>query len=70
MPSSDHIKEAVNKLLTIFQEKNLEKVAHAVFRGKDIPADKWSFLNRVLMYLNDTEDARGFRQWQEVGRYV
>jgi hypothetical protein len=70
MASSDHIKEAVNKLLTIFQEKNLEKVAHAVFRGKDIPADKWSFLNRVLMYLNDTEDARGFRQWQEVGRYV
>ncbi len=70
MPSSDRIKEAMETLLKVFQEDNLEKVARAVFRGGDIPADKWSFLNRVLMYLNNTEDARGFRQWQEVGRYV
>jgi hypothetical protein len=70
MPSSDRIKEAMETLLKIFQEDNLEKVARAVFRGGYVPADKWSFLNRVLMYLNDTEDARGFRQWQQVGRYV
>ena len=70
MPSSDHIKEAIETLLKIFQEDNLEKVARAVFRGGDIPADKWSFLNRVLMYLNHADDARGFRQWQQVGRYV
>jgi SOS response regulatory protein OraA/RecX len=70
MASSDRIKEAMETLLKIFKEDNLEKVARAVFRGGDIPADKWSFLNRVLMYLNETDDARGFRQWQEVGRYV
>jgi len=70
MPPSDRIKEAMETLLKIFKEDNLEKVARAVFRGGDIPADKWSFLNRVLMYLNETEDARGFRQWQQVGRYV
>ncbi|HWQ96335.1 MAG TPA: ArdC-like ssDNA-binding domain-containing protein [Candidatus Methylomirabilis sp.] len=65
-----HIKEAMDTILKIFNEDNLEKVAHAVFRGGDIPADKWSFLNRLLMYLNDTEDARGFKQWQQTGRYV
>jgi hypothetical protein len=70
MPYSDRIKEAMETLLKIFKEDNLEKVARAVFRGGDIPADKWSFLNRVLMCLNDTEDARGFRQWQQVGRFV
>jgi hypothetical protein len=70
MASSDRIKEAMETLLKIFQEDNLEKVARAVFRGDDIPADKWSFLNRVLMYLNETDDARGFRQWQAAGRYV
>ncbi len=70
MPSSDRIKEAMEILLKIFKEDKLEKVARAVFKGGDIPADKWSFLNRVLMYLNNTEDARGFRQWQQVGRYV
>jgi hypothetical protein len=70
MPSSDRIKEAMDTLLKMFHEENLEKVARAVFRGDSIPADKWSFLNRLLMYLNNTEDARGFRQWQQVGRYV
>ncbi len=64
------IKEAMDTLLKMFDEENLEKVARAVLRGDSIPSDKWSFLNRILMYLNDTEDARGFRQWQEVGRYV
>lgn len=64
------IKEAMETLLKMFDEENLEKVAHAVFRGDSIPSDKWSFLNRVLMYLHDTEDARGFKQWQQAGRYV
>ncbi len=68
------IREAMNTLLRMFDEENLEKVAHAVFRGTGtgagIPSDKWSFLNRVLMYLHGTEDARGFKQWKEVGRYV
>jgi hypothetical protein len=66
------IKEAMDTLIKMFDEENLEKVARAVFRSEasSIPADKWSFLNRVLMYLHDTEDARGFKQWQQCGRYV
>jgi hypothetical protein len=66
------IKEAMDTLIKMFDEDNLEKVARAVFRneGSSIPADKWSFLNRVLMYLHDTEDARGFNQWKQCGRYV
>ncbi len=70
MSENPRIREAMDSLLTLFKEENLEKVARAVFRGDSIPADKWSFLNRLLMYLNNTEDARGFRQWQEAGRYV
>lgn len=70
MSSQDHIKEAMATLLKIFEEGNLEKVAHAVFRGEDIPADKWSFLNHLLMYCNNTEDARGFNQWKQAGRYI
>jgi hypothetical protein len=70
MPSQNHIKEAMDTLLKIFENGNLEKVAHAIFRGEDVPADKWSFLNRLLMYCNDTDDARGFNQWKQVGRYI
>ncbi len=33
MPSPDRIKEAMETLLKIFQEDNLEKAAKAVFRG-------------------------------------
>src|SRR3989304_6398597 len=70
--TNPRIKEAMDTLLKMVDEENLEKVARAVFRseGSSIPSDKWSFLNRILMYLNHTEDARGFRQWQQVGRYV
>jgi hypothetical protein len=60
----------MDTLLKMFSEDNLEKAARAVFKGNAIPSDKWSFLNRLLMYLNNTEDARGFKQWQEAGRYV
>ena len=70
LDTNPKIREAMDTLLKMFDEENLEKVARAVFKGDNIPADKWSFLNRLLMYLNNTEDARGFRQWQQVGRYV
>ncbi len=65
-----HVKDAMDTILKMFNEGNLEKVARAVFKGDNIPSDKWSFLNRILMYLNNTEDARGFKQWHQCGRYV
>ena len=38
--------------------------------GADVPMTKWSALNRFSYYLSGTEDAKGYRRWQEVGRYV
>jgi len=52
MPSQNHIKEAMETLLKIFEDGNLETVARAVFKGNSIPSDQWSFLNRLLMYCN------------------
>jgi hypothetical protein len=65
-----HIKAAMGTLLKMFYEDNLDRVARAVFKGNTIPSDNWSFINRILMYLQNTEDARGFNQWKEAGRYV
>jgi hypothetical protein len=70
MIPQNHVKEAMETLLKMFEDGDLEKVAHAVFKGGDIPADKWSFLNRLLMYCNNTDDARGFNQWKQAGRYI
>jgi hypothetical protein len=38
--------------------------------GQDIPCRKWSWRNQLLVALAGHADARGFRQWQQVGRYV
>jgi len=51
-------------------ENNPKKVALAVFKGKGKPSDAWSFFNRLIMFMHDTADARGFRQWKQAGRHV
>ncbi len=38
--------------------------------GADVPMIKWSMLNQLACFLADTQDARGYRQWQKAGRYV
>ncbi len=64
------IREAMETVLKAFEQKNLEKVALAVFKGNGKPSDAWSFFNRLIMFMNNTADARGFRQWKQVGRKV
>lgn len=74
MDKATIIKNAVGTLLDTFQSGNFPaKVATTIIRkqeGDNIPADSWSFANRLLMTAQGTSDARGFRQWQEVGRHV
>ena len=41
-----------------------------IARADDRPSSRWSAGNRWIMLLHGTEDARGYRQWQEAGRYV
>ena len=38
--------------------------------GADVPMITWSMLNQLVCFLADTQDARGYRQWQKAGRYV
>jgi len=47
-----------------------DAVAFASYPMPDIPSCEWSFTNRTLMFLGGTGDARGFRQWKEVNRWV
>lgn len=74
MDKATIIKNAVGTLLDTFQSGNFPaKVAMTIIckhEGDNIPADSWSFANRLLMTAQGTSDARGFRQWQEVSRHV
>jgi hypothetical protein len=68
---NDRIKEVLDGILERFKSGDIpEAVAYSMFPIQDIPSSKWSILNHILMWLAGTQDARGFRQWQEVNRYV
>lgn len=68
---SNRIKEVLDKILAKFESGDIPKaVAISTFPMDDMPSSNWSFLNRLIMCLSGTVDARGFRQWQQVGRSV
>lgn len=68
------INNAINNILKIFKSGNFpQTVAMSIIHkhsGDNIPSDSWSLANRLLMAAQDTSDARGFRQWQQVNRQV
>jgi hypothetical protein len=67
----EKVRTAIKTVLDLIEKEKLEYVALAVFRMKTgKPSDNWSFFNRMLMFAHGTSDARGYRQWQQVGRYV
>lgn len=65
------VKQVLNVILESFKSGKIpESVAMASFPLPDTPSSKWSFTNRTLMFLAGTADARGYRQWKEVNRWV
>jgi antirestriction protein ArdC len=74
MVQIERAKEALQKLLHMFESGNLPAaITRTLIKGKpgfERPCEKWSLGNRLLMMLAGTEDARGFKQWQDVGRHV
>ena len=65
------VKQVLNIILKKFKSGEIpEAVALASFPVPDVPSGRWSFLNRTIMFLSGTGDARGFRQWTKVSRRV
>jgi len=68
---NEKVKSVLESIVETFKTGNIpEAVALASFPVPDTPSAKWSFLNRTVMYLSGTIDARGFRQWKEADRWV
>ena len=65
---------AVNKLLELWESGDLPRyIERSTIRrqaGGVRPCDSWSLGNQLLMLLEGTDDARGFRQWLQAGRQV
>lgn len=65
------IHETVSGIIASFERGDIpEAVAYSMFPIPDIPVARWSLLNRTLVFLSGSQDARGYRQWKEVNRYV
>lgn len=47
-----------------------EYMAAAYIRAPEIPCSQWSWGNRLIVAFAGTDDARGYRQWEKVGRHV
>lgn len=70
-------KKAQNQLDDLLDGIRTGDVAEAVEKallepvnGDERPIDTWSFRNRLLVLLSGTRDARGYCQWQNLGRQV
>ena len=65
------IKNVLEALLEQFKNGTIPNAIHyAMFPIPDIPCSHWSLLNKLIMFYNETEDARGYKQWQKVNRQV
>jgi hypothetical protein len=65
------IKDTVNRIITLFEQGDIpQAIAFSLFPIPKIPSTSWSMMNRLLMFFSATQDARGFRQWKQVKRYV
>lgn len=65
------VKEVLNQVIEKFESGDIpEAVAYSMFPIPDLPCAKWSLLNRTLVFLSGSMDARGFRQWNRASRFV
>ena len=68
---NDKIQSVLNGIIAQFQSGNIPTaITYVMFPFPDLPSSRWSLLNRTLMFLSGTMDARGFRQWHLCNRYV
>lgn len=67
---NDRAKALLDNIVNQISSNTISQFMHKSLFGTDVPMVKWSALNRFSCYISGTEDARGYRQWQEVGRYV
>ena len=68
---TNRVKQVLEIIVEKFKSGEIpEAISMASFPVPDTPSSKWSFTNRTLMFLAGTCDARGFRRWKEVNRWV
>lgn len=70
----ERVRAIGDEILTAFEEGTVAKALATVFLSNtpdcEIPSDKWSLMNRLVVALAGHRMAAGFRQWKALGRHV
>jgi hypothetical protein len=69
----EHTRQVAERIVDAFREPaQLPQALAPVFirRRDDVPCRKWSWHNQLIAALCGTQDARGIKQWNTVGRKV
>ena len=68
---ADRAREQLGKIVELFSSTELpDMLAKSYLEPAGCPSDNWSLGNRLIMTMEGTSDARGYRQWKQVGRHV
>ena len=68
---NERVKSVLNTIVEKFQSGDIpEAIAYSMFPFPEVPSANWGLLNRTLMFISGTMDARGYKQWKQVSRYV
>jgi antirestriction protein ArdC len=73
MADTSKARDATSRLLALWESGEMPAaIATLTIRRQagERPCDSWSLGNRLLVLIAGTQDARGFRQWEQAGRHV
>ena len=61
----------LDKVVKVFSQKSFpDKIAKTFIEGAGKPMSKWSWGNQLLVYIQNTTDARGRKMWLKKGRTI
>jgi hypothetical protein len=70
MKTTQKAKDVLQQLLAAFEHGTVPAaLARTCIPPVDVPCNQWSFNNQLLVFLSGTNDARGIRQWKNIGRW-
>ena len=71
MKLSDQAQKTLQSLLESFESGDIpEAMAKTMIPMPDIPMARWSFGNKLICMIYETNDARTFLQWKEARRFI
>ena len=71
MKTTETARRELGRVVELFERGEVgTAIAHVAIPPLDIPSSKWSYGNRLLVFMAGTSDARGIRQWNQAGRKV